>query len=111
MTTPKRVTTTDGDDIHEKVQILYDMATSSMDWGSGMLDDEEMVAVMELAVLMGWQLPTPDSHDPVWRSFARRHPEHYEIVLVPYTPDEVKAFGRQSRDMPVREKIVPRKKD
>ena len=57
MNKPKRVQTEDGQDITEGVQILYDIAHSSMDWGSGFLDNSEMETVISLAVTMGWQVP------------------------------------------------------
>lgn len=36
-------------DITEGVQLAYDMATSSMDWGSGFLDWEEMAVMVFLS--------------------------------------------------------------
>lgn len=48
-----RITVTHDDgtsaDITEGVQIAYDIAYGSMDWGSGFLDTEEMDAVARLA--------------------------------------------------------------
>lgn len=35
------------------VQILFDCAINSMDFGSGMMDDEEVSALREVAVMLG----------------------------------------------------------
>lgn len=66
-------------DITEAVQILYDMAHSSMDWGSGMLDNEEIEAVIGLAVFMGWQVPSLPGNSEPMVTVARKFPDHYEI--------------------------------
>lgn len=71
----------DGQDITEAVQILYDIAHSSMDWGSGFLDNEEMESVIRLAVLMGWQVPDLPDNSPAMVSTARKFPEHYEVTF------------------------------
>ncbi len=72
-------------DITEAVQILYDIAHSSMDWGSGFLDNEEMETVIRLAVLMGWQVPdlpySTSAHSPM-ESVARKVPDHYEVEVI-----------------------------
>ena len=75
----KTVRTETGEDITEPVQILYDIAHSSMDWGSGFLDNEEMEAVIRLAVLMGWQVPELPSSGPMV-TVAQKFPEHYEAT-------------------------------
>lgn len=69
-----------GKDITESVQILYDIAHSSMDWGSGFLDNEEIETVIDLAVLMGWQVPPLPSNSAPMLSVARKYPDHYDIV-------------------------------
>lgn len=80
-------------DITEAVQILYDIAHSSMDWGSGMLDNEEMEAVVGLAVFMGWQVPNlPNNSEPMV-SVAKKFPDHYEIELVKIPPSNVYPNG------------------
>jgi hypothetical protein len=71
----------EGTDITEGVQILYDIAHSSMDWGSGFLDNEEVEAVVRLAVFMGWQVPSlPDNSAPMV-SVAGKFPEVYEVTF------------------------------
>lgn len=79
---PKHVLTEDGQDITEAVQILYDIAHSSMDWGSGFLDNEEMETVIRLAVTMGWQVPdlpyTTQQSSPMV-TVARKFPDQYDI--------------------------------
>lgn len=78
-TAERRVTTTDGEDIHEAVQILFDIAHSSMDWGSGFLDTEEIEAVISLAVTMGWKPPIPPENSLPMVQLALRYPEHYDV--------------------------------
>lgn len=68
-------------DVTEAVQILFDMAHSSMDWGSGFLDSEEMRVVIKFAVLMGWQAPDLPGNSPAMQELAREFPEAYEIVV------------------------------
>ena len=79
MAEAKRVHTEDGQDITEPVQILYDIAHSSMDWGSSFLDNEEMEAVIRLAITMGWEVPTLPDNSPAIESVARLFPDHYEV--------------------------------
>lgn len=84
-----KISAEDGTDITESVQILYDMAHMSMDWGSGMLDNEEMEAVIRLAIHMGWKVPDlPDNSDAM-ASVARKFPEHYEIVVIEHPAYEI----------------------
>jgi hypothetical protein len=75
----KRVVTTDGDDVHEAVQVIFDIAHQSMDWGSGMLDNEEMTAVIEFAITMGWDPPIPSSNSEAMVRLCARYPEHYDV--------------------------------
>lgn len=89
MAESKRVLTEDGQDITEAVQILYDIAHSSMDWGSGFLDNEEMEAVVRLAVTMGWQVPAmpySTKENTPMVSVARKFPEQYDIEVIPHPP-------------------------
>lgn len=74
------IRTANGDDVTEAVQILYDIAHGSMDWGSGFLDNDEMAAVIRFAVLMGWQVPSLPRNSEALLSVAREFPEHYEFV-------------------------------
>lgn len=67
-------------DVTEAVQVLYDLAHASTDWGSGALDTEEMMAVVGFGVLMGWKLP--DLGTTAFGSsvtVAQAFPDHYEI--------------------------------
>lgn len=97
---PEQGGMTNEHDITEAVQVMYDIIHSSMDWGSGMLDTEEMTVVIELAILMGWQVPEMGgpfgtyglpcdqvAHPMV--TLALKYPDHYE--LVPYRPDDYPA--------------------
>lgn len=70
-------------DVTEKVQILYDMAHSSMDWGSGMLDNEEMEKVIEFAVMMGWEVPDLPNEGPQ-AAVALKFPDQYDIEEIHY---------------------------
>lgn len=73
-----------GADITEAVQVLYDMATSSMDWGSGMLSNEEVETVIKLAILLGFQMPSLDYYNNApMAEVARRYPEHYVVSEEP----------------------------
>lgn len=70
-------------DITEPVQVLYDLAHSSMDWGSGFLDTDEMRSVVRLAILMGWEVPDLScawNHGPAL-TVAQEFPDHYEITV------------------------------
>lgn len=71
----------DGQDITEAVQILYDIAHSSMDWGSGFLDNEEMETVIRFAVLMGWEVPDLPNNSPAMVSVAEKFPDHYRVTV------------------------------
>lgn len=73
-----------GNDITEAVQIMYDLVHSSMDWGSGMLDTEEMHAVIQLAIDMGWQLPKiNNAADAVGVALVGAFPDHYKVHTHP----------------------------
>lgn len=78
----KRIVTTAGDDIHEAVQITYDSLLGSMDWGSGFLDDQEVEAVVRLAIIMGWKLPHLDGSDGCHVTTARKFVDYYQIEEV-----------------------------
>lgn len=41
----------------ETLKILYDLAVGSLDFGSGLWDQEDYEAVQQLAVLMGFEYP------------------------------------------------------
>lgn len=75
-----KITNQDGIDITEAVQILYDIAHSSMDWGSGMLDNAEMETVIRLAQVMGWQVPDLPYNTSALVGVAEKFPELYEVV-------------------------------
>lgn len=83
-----KILTENGDDITEAVQILYDIAHSSMDWGSGFLDNAEMETVIRLAVKMGWEVPDlPYSmRDSAIASVALAFPDHYTVTEVKHPP-------------------------
>lgn len=67
-----------GVDITPYVQVAYDTAVGSLDWGSGFLDGEEMEALVALAVVMGWGLPNlTGAHGA---TVARKFPDHYEVL-------------------------------
>lgn len=76
------LTSADGTDVTEAVQVIYDLAHSSMDWGSGMLGTDEMEAVVAFAVHMGWGVPSfnDTSADEHSLAVARKYPEHYRIT-------------------------------
>lgn len=76
----------DGRDITEAVQILYDIVHQSMDWGSGMLSNEEMETVIRLAVLMGWKVPDLPGNSPAIGTVALKFPDHYEVEQVVREP-------------------------
>ncbi len=79
-------------DITNAVQVLYDIAHSSMDWGSGFLDNEEMATVIQLAITMGFKLPDL-SGGGIDLALADRFPDHYEIT--DYTPSYAGATSRK----------------
>ena len=79
----KRVQTEDGQDVTEAVQTLYDIAHSSLDWGSGFLDNDEMETVIGLAVLMDWEVPGLPGNSPALQTVARKFPDHYEVTTSP----------------------------
>lgn len=86
-----RITTEGGEDITESVQILYDIAHSSIDWGSGFLDNEEVETIVGLAVLMGWQVPDlPDNSEPM-AAVAQKFPDHYDIEWVSWPAAHTRA--------------------
>lgn len=101
MSEPKRVRTEDGQDVTEAVQILYDIAHSSLDWGSGFLDNEEMETVVRLAVTMGWQVPDLPRVGPM-ASVARKFPDHYEIEAVGHPPTSYKITAKRPDGHPPR---------
>lgn len=74
-----RITSDDKTDITEAVQILYDTTVHSMDWGSGFLDEQEMMAIINLAIHMGWELPDLGRSMPSL-CVAANYPKHYKIV-------------------------------
>ena len=60
------------------LQIVFDAAVESMDFGSGFLDTEEVDALREVAGLLGVdpRVATPDSH---WAAYyGGRKPSYYE---------------------------------
>jgi hypothetical protein len=83
-TVQEPIRSADGTDITDAVRIVYDLAHSSMNWGSGMLDGDEMRAVIDLAIHMGWKVPDiGDCADGPAVEIARDYPEHYEITSRP----------------------------
>lgn len=81
MAETKKVLTEDGMDVTEGVQILYEIAHASMDWGSGFLDNAEMETIIRLAILMNMQVPNLPSNSPAMITVAKKFPEHYDIAL------------------------------
>lgn len=67
-------------DITEGVQVAYDTCLASMDWGSGFLDNDEMAAIIQLGIYMGFKLPTLSDDGPEV-SVAQAFPDHYERTL------------------------------
>lgn len=49
-------------DITDDLAVLYDTATGSMNWGSGMLDTSEVKAIRRLARVVGYE-DVPYEHD------------------------------------------------
>lgn len=80
MSDQQPIKTAGGIDITEGVQILYDMAVGSMEWGSGLLDNEEMGHVIRFAITMGWQVPELDTTSDAMRTTALAFPDQYEVV-------------------------------
>lgn len=68
----------EGKDCTETIAQLYDHVVSSMDWGSGFLDLEEMDRVVDFAMFMGYEPPSLGS-DQIGLTIAGRHPDAYEI--------------------------------
>jgi hypothetical protein len=101
----KRALTDDGQDITEPVQILYDIAHSSMDWGSGFLDNEEMEAVIQLAITMGWEVPSmayTTAENAPMVSVARKFPEQYDVQTVKHPPSAYHPEGWETYRVTVR---------
>jgi len=91
MSDEKKILTESGEDVTESVQVLYDIAHQSMDWGSGFLDNDEMRAVIQLAVTMGWSVPDlPFGRSEAIRSLVAEFPDHYRFNNgdVEVVPDE-----------------------
>lgn len=80
MAAVKKVLTEDGVDVTEAVQILYDIAHSSMDWSSGFLDYDEMHSVISLAITMGMKVPDLSYASEATQSLIHAFPDHYEVV-------------------------------
>jgi hypothetical protein len=55
------------------LQILFDTAVGSMDWGSGFLDAEEVEALRRVAIILGVDPldATPDNHKCQYRGQHR----------------------------------------
>lgn len=101
------IRTADGTDITEAVQVLYDIAHSSMDWGSGFLDNAEMESVIRLAVLMGWQVPSlPDNSEPMV-SVAQKFPDHYEVGVTHIPPSHYYPEGYDRPKITVKPRTSP----
>lgn len=58
-------------DITLGVQTAYDIATSSLDWGSGLLDYEEQIELLRLAKACGFT-DLREKAGEVWRSTPRQ---------------------------------------
>lgn len=64
------------------LRVLFDVATGSMDFGSGFLDDEEVAALREVAVLIG---ADPDDATPEkFRCKYRGHHNAHVMLNIPY---------------------------
>lgn len=48
----------------EDVQLLWDNVISSMDWGSGFLDAEEMLRILVIGARFGFDISAQSSHFP-----------------------------------------------
>jgi hypothetical protein len=48
----------------EDVQLLWDQVVSSMDWGSGFLDEEEMWRILVIGARFGFDVSAHSSHFP-----------------------------------------------
>lgn len=48
----------------EDVQLLWDTVISSMDWGSGFLDEEEMWRILVIGARFGFDVSAHSSHFP-----------------------------------------------
>jgi len=48
----------------EDVQLLWDTVISSMDWGSGFLDEEEMWRILVIGARFGFDVSARSSHFP-----------------------------------------------
>lgn len=60
------MTARDYDRLYELAKAAFDISISSLDWGSGFLDDEQVEALRELAVIFDvdpWEA-TPPNHRP-----------------------------------------------
>jgi len=69
----------------EDVKALLDMATSSMDWGSGFLDHDEVAVLRRVAVAIGSD--PIDATPNEWRSqYAHAYKPTMRSVWEPYNP-------------------------
>ena len=72
-TQPRRITTTNATgepiDITEGVQVLYDLVTSSMDWGSGFWTEDDIQPVRALVEAVGF--PGLDNVDAYLEDLAK----------------------------------------
>ncbi len=80
MSTREPIRSADGTDVTEAIQVIYDLAHSSMDWGSGMLSTEEVEAVIRFAIHMGWGVPQLDGFNGTQVVTARKFPDHYSVT-------------------------------
>lgn len=61
-------------DITEQIRYAYDIVVSSLDWGSGMLDVEEVEQISALGYVCGFQIDLSDRAGVVWRLRREQDP-------------------------------------
>lgn len=74
-------------DVTEAVKVCYDVVHSSMDWGSGFLDVEEMAHVVALAQAAGFTEP--------------------DVPFARYTPAQGRAVKQRTADIRAAFKSIP----
>lgn len=48
-------------DVTEQVADMFDAIVGSLDWGSAMLGTDEVMSILYIAKLMGWDTPSPNN--------------------------------------------------
>lgn len=79
-------------DVTEAVQMIYDALTASMDYGSGFLGIEEMVAIKHLADTAGFEAP-PDLVDKAQE--LKRDAERVARLEAQYKLAPVRTFNTE----------------